>query len=543
MAVVIDPTIVPELNAGNEGIANQLIALARANTPLYMTRKLFNELSSVEANEHLLREIGVRVPADDNYAKNSVMQRKLSQMVRGDLTSAALVLHLSETLRTDARLMTTDREAASQFQKYYGRVLLVTAGSRVNRGVDYNQARRLLGLMPLVLTANGKVVPAPNVRNGRTLTVRPDGSVAPRPKIVPLPGGTPPPATIDGKPWSPRPEPSSARGGNPVSPKSGQATQVDPKTTPTRPMPTGSRPESGKGIKFVFQGINYIIQGINDSVQKGRFEARWAQLAPGVQAKLAENPTLGALVRVFYYKRAKAGAENESPMDHTHAFKDIQIAYGVTRDDALASLNSGTQIATAGAGNAMIDDSLFIPPKVALDYTQIPTPYPAEGLATFIPGKAALLSVRWSDEFRRTGENKLQLPAENEVRFLYLRPPDTIDHRENQGRIATAEIEWTYHPAGETLKSYGPHFPGVPAIGPDTPRWFKEYWGVSPSLLKLVMVYPANAMTAKMFNIPNRLLDPNGELAAYPHFRKQLRFVDPKRMRVLRAFNFEQSAG
>jgi hypothetical protein len=375
---------------------------------------------------------------------------------------------------------------------------------------------------------------------------------------APKQGAAPAPTThgapqvkVNGQSWGPRPAPTGSYGDMPGKAQTRQPDKVDPVANPSqnqKDIVDGHRQRA----TLAFQGVNYVIQAINNHIQQQRMQERWTKLEPSVRQALAEEPTLGALVRVYYYRRQKVAQEKDSPMEHTNAFADIRIAYGMTREDALTNFEKQAQINAAGAGDVSIDDSMFIPPQLPVDYTKLRTPFQAEGVATFVPGREAFLHLQWAGpnrSFVRRGETKFTAPIKlpEAIRFLYLTPPSEIDYRENKFRFETQEIDWDYQDPGEKAKagSFGYRFPGVPALDTDSlladPNMLHAQREKNLRLMKqrAVMVFPLNETTAKMFAAVNSLVDNNGELWNIPSFRKSIRFIHPERLRVLRYFGAE----
>src|SRR5262249_12012579 len=125
-------------------------------------------------------DMGTHTLVQDSYWENAagqpkvVMQQRVGEQVvngrvqKGGGTlpidsrrAAALALYLSEEKKTTVEFMTGDPEAAAKFAKYYGKVVPEMANVRpVSQGrkPDYAQARRLLRLYALPITASGQVL-------------------------------------------------------------------------------------------------------------------------------------------------------------------------------------------------------------------------------------------------------------------------------------------------------------------------------------------------------------------------------------------------
>src|SRR5262249_52330703 len=63
--VVIDESVIEQLNQGNRSLASQLQNYPAGRAEIWMTRETYRERSRGPANERLLNDLGVRGPAGD----------------------------------------------------------------------------------------------------------------------------------------------------------------------------------------------------------------------------------------------------------------------------------------------------------------------------------------------------------------------------------------------------------------------------------------------------------------------------------------------
>jgi hypothetical protein len=236
---------------------------------------------------------------------------------------------------------------------------------------------------------------------------------------------------------------------------------------------------------------------------------------------------------VYFSQREKVGPEDDSPLTHTPQFQTIVPAYGYTKEDAKANYAMTSRMNPAGEG-AVIGDEIWYPPRQPVDVKKLPTPFPAAGLATFVPGRETLLRVKFSgmlgfDEkmFSSAG---VDVPAGTIARFLYLFPPPYIAYLEN-GKIRQATVSQDMVPPGMVPKGFDPKFARVPVVNLDS--WINPYDG------KGAMVFPGDNATARMFTTATGpTIDVDNKLMYYR--MDLMRWVKPQNIYVLRDF-FEEA--
>jgi hypothetical protein len=226
------------------------------------------------------------------------------------------------------------------------------------------------------------------------------------------------------------------------------------------------------------------------------------------------------------------GAENDNSMRHTIRFEHLTVAYGYSREDARKkaaavkySIHEVSRNAT-DRRSKLIDGEFWIEPQQPLDVSKRPTPFPAVGLATFVPGRAQVLNVKWKGTagFDDAGSTKLDVATNWFPKFFYLEPPAEI--RFTNGGIYTVTIDRR----GE--------FPAETELKLPTLVWTVQldswinYYDTSAA-----MVYPADQLTERLFAKAPRTKDNLGQLTRYG--MDLIRWVEPENMRVLRHFPTE----
>jgi hypothetical protein len=346
---------------------------------------------------------------------------------------------------------------------------------------------------------------------------------------------------------SPKKKPPSGSGGHTGSSSGGQAGAGDdeahgkPAGGKTGPKAVTGTPDEGPAVigeppptrgqtigdavELALSGVNFIIQGVNDLIQANRIKEQWARIRPIVERRLAEDPTLGALILVRFVKRTKQGPEKESPLEHTSLFDGIDVAYGANASEAWENYRLQSRIGRGVHGDVDLQ-RFFMPPKKPVDIRNLRTPFAKYGVGTFVPGRASLMRVAWKGifGFDEVGDVNLNLPNDIAPRFLLLSPPGEIDWFNGQERHTT-DIALTLRDAGSTE----PHITRSLTVVDMDPGIFD--WGNDAA----AMVFPADPTTERLFDSAGKTKDPTGQLSGFVNFDK-LRWVRPENIHVLRKF-------
>src|SRR5262249_10858858 len=172
--VVIDESVIEQLNQGNRSLASQLQNYRAARAEIWMTRETYRQLSRVPANERLLNDFGVRVPAVD-----VPLAREWQPMYGSHKNGNTAALAIDRK----AAVMTANAELKTIF-KAQGRMLFDFNAIEQSGGwgnPDYNRSRRLLGLGELNITPNGQIVWRPP--SDTTAQTKPGPKTATEPEV------------------------------------------------------------------------------------------------------------------------------------------------------------------------------------------------------------------------------------------------------------------------------------------------------------------------------------------------------------------------
>ena len=498
--IVIDHTIIQEVNHGNVHVANALKSLRTAGAELWISHEMAKTHLSSEADRRILSDLGVR----DDYMY--VLGRRGSHNLKWDDTVNDLGVDLRNSptanlvLEKKGELMTMNKGLAADWAKTGGKTTpeIKFLKPMQNRTPDYGRARTLLNLKPLTINAKGQVNPQPK-------------------RFTPAP---PPTILIKGKDgkmtrWVPKTDGlGKARTGTPIKVKPEHA-----------PDPDGAARVAKH--KIFLMGVDKVVHWINDHIQEKRFNERWDKLRPTVEQKLQNEPELGALVYVYY---SQSGASADSALTPVNVFQDIAISYGHTRSEAIVNYSKGPQIRAAGAGKQISSEVLWFEPREDLDVRKLEIPFQIAGIATFVPGREMFVNVKFSGsagfDDRIRSETKLKVDPGSQPYFYYLWPPRTLSYF--NGKTFTVGIDQALeHPAEvveEELK-----LATVPVVELDS--------GFNPYDATAAMVFPATNYAALLFKKAPATADHNGQLKNQRF--EYIRWVKPKNMRIIRDFASE----
>lgn len=481
---VLDKTIFDELNRGNMDVAYRVGQLGSGGHQLWMTQGLFRIVSRVPANARLAEDLKIQRPK-----KDVPVPVNMRGMYADHLDEDAAVLAKAK----NGTLMTMNKSLVQVHKGLGGKTELPSQNPSQGK-FDYNRTRHILGLGGVRFTPTGSIVPKqknqPDVPP--TFVIREKGQN----RIY-----VPDVAKIH-----------NSRTGSPVQPVKEHSLNPTPRVN---------------ALKLSLGGINWIVQGINDGIQQGRVEEAMKKLRPTIEGTLRAEPSLGVLIRIHYSRRQKSGAEHESPLQHTAAFLHISYEYGHTREEAAKKFRSRDELRNAGGGTPEFEEQ-WIQPHQPISPAQLPTPYQAVALCTFVPGREELLKVQFShamgiDE-KMNSVLKLKGLNNASARFLVLDTPKEVNYTWN-GSKRTEKLELSQTRPAQVIDWEAIHI-YLPTIDMDS--WINPYDG------KAAMVYPANEATESVFSEGGRIDDKNARLV-YESF-EYVRFVKPKNIRMLKYF-------
>jgi len=532
--IVIDKTAIDQLNSDNKDLANffnslRSVNLSIINNPhLEMTAETYAKLNAAE--QQLCKDMGVKPANSDQYSINSFRSRTDSKAIFVEKwdpdafkniapeheATIALAFGSAELLTFDQKLAQTYGRLTARLQDKL--VPELKSMSVSNKPIEYNAARRNLGLRALNITPAGAVLPTPGYTrvkmDGKTVGwVTPD-----KEGFIVAEGG-----------------PRTKGGARTTKTITAVVGDHEPVQAPKEYGPSiGGDAAMNLGATVVIQGINYVLSKINGPIQQRRFEEDWNRRKPYVDQRLNEDPQLGAMIYVYY---SKYQAGEASGIDGGLAYRDVQVGFGFTPDDAQRAYNSQDHT-TAGAE---IGDQIWVKPKAPLDVRRLKLPYATSvaGLATFVPGKEKLVRVRFRTSLgggfddRLHSRETLDVPKGAAPRFFYLWPPEKINYRFGYS-ISTQDIDWTISTDADESTAgtdvVRKPFKGIPVVKLDShinpSTWFGD--GATAA-----MVWPADNATANLFQTTPATLDPNNYLAGLGY--QLVRWVRPEFVRVLKA--------
>ncbi len=490
---IIDKSIIEQINLGNAEAATRFKRVIDAKHEVWMTYEDDRYFRTIPANRRFVNDLNIQSPLrDDDYDNNWWYRMVLDTIPAGSAKTAALALSKK------GRVMTMEPRFAQAFRPY-GELEDMSSVDRISpRGVlpDYNRARRLMKLPELNISYSGNIIDPP-----------PAGTGAP-PKVVGSGGGN---------------------NGN----KDENDKQQNQHVTVEYPNPKvqpGISPGPDAAMQLAasigLQAINWRIQQINDNIQKKRLEERWAKLKPAVEAQLQQEPTWGVLIMVYYSRRRKQGAENDSPMEFVAEFQDIVPLYGYTVEDAMQREWQTSTVRTGKpAANDYESTTNWWPPKQQVDVSQLPTPFGKYGIGTFAPGEAVLTKVKFSGyagfDDRMISREEVSVPAGVAPRFFILQPPDEINFLWN-GSYRSVDIDYTMVYPSHVADADLTHTP-VPCVDLDS--------RVNPNSARAAMVFPVDNATRRLFQGTSPTQDDNGMLAQYS--MSLVRWVKPQYLCLL----------
>jgi hypothetical protein len=528
--IVIDKTAIDQLNSDNKDLANFFNSLRSVNLSiinnahLEMTAETYAKLNAAE--QQLCKDLGVKPANSDQYSINSFRGRTDSKarfveqwdpdafknIAPEHEATIALAFGSAELLTFDQKLAETYGRLTARLQDKV--VPELKSMSVSNKPIEYQAARRNLGLRALNITPAGAVLPTPGYTrvkmDGKTVGwVTPD-----KEGFIVAEGG---PRTKGG-----------ARTTKTITAVVGDHEPVQ--------APKEYGPSAGGDAKFqtatvALQGLNFLLQEINGTIQGRRFIAERDRLTPEIQKHLDDDPQIGAMLFVLY---SKDKGDIESAIDTATVFQSIQVAYGFTPDDALREYGNRPRL----TGPADVTNEIWIKPHAPLDIGRLRLPFgtTAAGLATFVPGKEKLVKVKFSGvagfDDKTFSREELDVPAGMTPRFYYLWPPKEVRYHDF-GRIKTVDIHTTISDeADESVANLGPArklYKGVPVVKLDSfinpSTWFSD--GATAA-----MVWPADNRTANLFQTTRATGDNNNLLAGQGI--GMMRWIRPEFIRVLK---------
>ncbi|GLS19001.1 hypothetical protein GCM10007874_20180 [Labrys miyagiensis] len=496
--VVIDKSVIDQINAGNVDMARVVRNLATSKAQIWMTRADYSRLFR-DAEQRMLGELNVSAPLQDispeRYERQMTPGKYATDWIPHESTPTAAL-----ALAKDAELLSADRNFMANFAKAGGRNMPERASVQYvvtlpPGDLDYAGGRRLLGLPAANIGVNGRIRPSATTS---AIAAQGAGQAANGPRT---PGGARTTAQVGEK---------------------------------IEPVNEGGLSQSGvakfDGATLGLKGVNLAVQAINDAIQKQRMLNRWAELRPSVEKELDADPEFGALIIISYWRGR--GDEN-SAIEPVTVFQDIRVMYGWTQMDAVQRSTSHGYITAGNPGESTPGEKIWFPPKRPIDPMRLPTPWPVAGLATFVPGKEKLTKVKFSvaagfDDMMFSKE-ALDVPDGAPLRFVYLFPPDKVSYMDWNG-IKSKSIDLDYSTEADTTNALtGSFYMGVPVVKLDSIA--------NPYNTTAAMVWPADEYTRNVFRDTRDTDD--GNIIRKITDITWLRWVKPEFMRIIRDISWD----
>ncbi len=529
--IILDESIMDQVNMGNAEIARRLVQLF--HTPgVEIHTPLENYSSRSDADKRALDKNGIELPGtttDDLRRKWRISLDKANLVSNGSRSVAALALEMKLKMGgTSARIeiMSVDA-AASTGYKTIATLTQETSNIRTvtvdKRQFNFARAHQLLGLkLPdNINPASGQAQQAPRPRPTVMINGKPAPTINGKPVL-----------TVDGKP-SVQVQHPGANGAVDIAAKKGNPITINEKGKPFLPPATNSVGTKAAGkaaaINLGIRGAHALISWLIDDQQKQLFNADWAKKKAYVTGELAAKPSLGALVFAHYSQRQKVGQERDNSEQFSRYFQYVSYEFGRTESEAMRKFHSRKEMNRAGEGANVPDKVAWIPPAMPVDPSKLPTPFPAEALATFVTGRDLVMDVKWKGRagFDDAGETRLGTANRLEPLFLVLSAPEYITFM-NGAIQHTVHIELSgEHPAETEVISL------MPLTTVELDASWRPFADTSAA-----MVYPADEYTTAMFGKAPPIKGTAGQL----HYQglEHVRFVEPENIRVLRDFRLER---
>ncbi|MCI0391507.1 MAG: type II toxin-antitoxin system VapC family toxin [Acidobacteria bacterium] len=498
--ILLDANVLDQINRGNNAAANALLSRIQNGDQVYISQQAYNEAivnalpRQSTANRILLERLNINLaPAGDATTRFDTYDRNATPRV--PILSEADARVAAQARAIGAQVWSFDgafRNNGNAVTQRLGVRVAVECQLPLSQGQpqDYRVGHRLLGLPPVEINFSGQIIPR-----------GPAGS----------PPGAPgsPPANVSG-------------GGGATSRTSGGGTVASVGVADNRlPMEGGPSARGTAiigGIQLAFQGVNFALNRINDHIQAQRVREALAQIEPQINRERAANPSLGALLVIYYHQ---VEAHPDSAIRPGPVFSHLETATGRSFDEARSNRSNQPSIRPGvGPHEREFTQEVWIPPQRPVGVAALRTPFPPMAIGTFASGTASKLqNVNWGGVtgFDDEGEVTLRLVAGSpQAEFVILRPP--------------AIINWAN--GGVSMRTDIPLITRSTADGSDLTVVDLDPW-VPFGTASAAMVFPADDATDQLFNQAPATFDNLNQLRRYTNIGK-MRWVRPENIRVLR---------
>jgi hypothetical protein len=511
--IYIDANVIEEeLNRGNAAAAATLKQFL-ANADLRMAKWIYYELverprdpETRTANRLLIEETGIRVePAYTsqgkrvdlrlkNEPKQVVSERDL-QLVGAAAEAAAStkveIWSFDKVFRNNPKGVTARFGVSVAPESNMAR-----ASTKVDK--DYNVARALMGLPEIHISPTGEVRRGGGGPvGGSTPPTGPGGPGGGAGVVSPPGAATAAPEVQAGKVAS---DGTRAVVGSPVQP-----------VIESGPSPRGVA--VANAVVVGLQGVNFVLNTINDHIQGRRAQAALDAKGPAIELMRRQHPDHWILL-VFFYQQPQP--HPDSPIVPGPEFVHIEIASGVTRDEAQESWARAPAVRPARRGSDQVTEERWLPPIAPAPITSYRTPFEKVAIARFAGSARSLQNVSWGGitGFDDEDTTTWLLPLTWTPAFLVMRVPKTLEFR--NGPI----YESVSIPVIERGTASGGSLPAV------------DLDPIVPGDVAAVCVFPADERTATLFADAPATHDTLGQLNRYVNF-SAARWVRPENIEVL----------
>lgn len=407
--IMLDKNVLTSIARNNQPAAEGLKKYLNAGTPVYISRAAYDELvtraqTQKQGGEYdwLLKDARITIAPSgsikdrgDVYADNiqyapAPNRPQLKDFSRkDDTTKPGDVFVVAQAKAVNARLWTFDRKVQNAAPALGVRLAPECSIGDRSGVEDVAVGRKLLGLNPRTIGADGKPVP-------------PSGG---------------------------------SGGGSGGSYSIGIADNTVPEFV--GPSPKGMATIAG--IQLAFEGVNFVLNLVNDYIQKEKVTQALDQVRQTIAGERASNPRMGILL-LFYYSQYQVS--DESLIKPGAVFDHLAWGKGTTRDEALRdALSVPTLSRGVGPSERAFSQEVWIAPLQKSVITAAKCPFRPVAVGRFFLGdsnKAKFQQVEFSilGGFDDVVETSVELPANTNVDFVVLDPPSQIYWYNMNGRQA-----------------------------------------------------------------------------------------------------------
>jgi predicted nucleic acid-binding protein len=398
--IILDTNVLTHISRGNQPVADALSKYLKSGDQVFISRAAYDELVTRAPTpqmggqyREMLNDLHIQIappgamadriqliadnielkPAPGKPGQIREYDRTNDPTKPGDAFVAA------QTKALNGKLFTLDDKFAKRANQLGIQLvpeckLPVTAGTE-----DPNTGRKLLGLNPKTIRANGQVQTAPSRGGGTAGTFSVEG--------------------------------------------------VADNTLPEFVGPSPKGEAIIGGIQLAFEGINFVLNLINDRIQEQKVEAALQSAKAAIGNARVDNPRLGILL-MFYYTQIEA--PSESIIKPGAVFHYLDWGLGVTADEARRDATGKPSISQGtGPNERKFFQEVWIPPLQKSSVTTAKCPFPPIAVGQFFLGNSTKAKFQLVDfdllgGFDDAVERNVDLPKDTNATFAVLKPPSEV---------------------------------------------------------------------------------------------------------------------